>query len=90
MAFLLEDVARLAALLDAGELALELLGAAATLREEIGAPRTAALEEQLTAALAPATGSLPVAAREAALHRGRELTLATAADRALGLCRTSE
>jgi len=90
MAFLLEDVARLAALLDEGELALELLGAAATLRDEIGAPRTPALEEQLAAALGSATDSLPHTARDAAIHRGHDLTLAGAADRALGLCRTSE
>jgi predicted ATPase/class 3 adenylate cyclase len=90
MAFLLEDVARLAALLGEGELALELIGAAATLRDEIGAPRTAALEDQLAAAIAPATDSLPPTAREAALHRGRELSLDRAADRALGLCGTTD
>src|SRR3954453_10236884 len=88
MAFLLEDVARLAALLGEGERALELVGAAARLREEIGAPRTPALEEQLNATVAPATASLTATARDAAVRRGTELTLSDAAERALGLCTT--
>jgi class 3 adenylate cyclase/tetratricopeptide (TPR) repeat protein len=90
MAFLLEDVARLAALLGEAEVALELVGAAATLRQEIGAPRTAALEEQLASATEDTAASLSAAQRGEALQRGHELTFAAAADRALGLCVPSE
>ena len=46
MAFLLEDIAVLAARMGSGTVAFELLGAAATLRDEIGSPRGAALDEE--------------------------------------------
>jgi class 3 adenylate cyclase/tetratricopeptide (TPR) repeat protein len=86
MAFLLEDVAQLAALSGESHRALELVGAADRLREEIGAARAAALEEHVAAATELAGASLSPAEREAALARGRALSLDGAADVALELC----
>ncbi len=51
LAFLLEDVGRLAALSGEPERALELLGSAEIVREEIGVPRTPSLEQEIAATI---------------------------------------
>ncbi len=73
LAYLLEDIGRLAALSSHPEQALELLGSADRLREEIGVPRGTALDEEIDAAIAPAVARLAEAEREAARVRGRAL-----------------
>ncbi len=73
LAFLLEDVGRLAALTGEPEPALELLGAADALREEIGVPRGPTLEQEIAEAIEPAVSTLADDAREAARTRGRGL-----------------
>jgi class 3 adenylate cyclase/tetratricopeptide (TPR) repeat protein len=85
LAFLLEDVGRLAALTGRPELALELLGAADALREQIGAPRAAALEREILDELAPAATALAAGQRSAARARGRALGPAAAIAAALSL-----
>lgn len=79
-AFLLEDLAVLAAA-DEPSIALELVGAADTLRAELDAARPAAMEEQLAAVLDEHLGSMPAAERAAAVDRGR----VRATDEALAL-----
>ena len=86
MAFLLEDIGQLAAQLDEPELALELVGAADTLREEIGAPRAPALEQQLEEQLAQGTEVLGVEGRTAARSRGHALGPVGALELALAFC----
>ena len=54
LAFILEDVAALAVLLGEPAVALRVAGAAAAVREETGAPRAQADQEELDAQLAPA------------------------------------
>jgi class 3 adenylate cyclase/tetratricopeptide (TPR) repeat protein len=85
-AFLLEDIAQLAALSDAAEIAMELIGAADRLREEIGSPRSPALDEELERGLEPAASKLGEA--EAALRRfeGHKRTLAESTSSALEFC----
>ena len=86
MAFLLEDIGQLAAQLDEPELALQLVGAADTLREEIGAPRAPALEQQLEEQLAQGTEVLGVEGQTAARSRGRALGPVGALELALAFC----
>ena len=86
MAYLLEDIGLLASLRDDAELALELVGAADTLREEIHAPRAPALEEQLEAQLAQGAGALDVERRQAARNRGRARGQLAAFEVALAFC----
>ena len=57
LAFLVEDIGQLAAMTGQPERAFELVGAADTLREEIGTPRAPGLEEELEGQLAPARAS---------------------------------
>ena len=86
LAFLLEDIGQLAALTGQAERAFELVGAADSLRAQIGAPRAPALEAELEAQLAPARASLDTEAREAAQLRGRELDASEAIERAAAFC----
>ena len=89
LAFLLEDIAILAAR-DGGAAAIpafELLGAAETLRETIGSPRGASLDEELAGQLASAKESIGVAAADSAVERGRALDLGEAVDLGLAVCR---
>jgi tetratricopeptide (TPR) repeat protein len=89
-AFLLEDVALLAAATDEPETALELVGGADRLREEIGSPLAPSLREQLDERLADARARLGGPASGAALERGRELSLAAAVAAALRFCSAGE
>ena len=86
LAFLLEDVAVLAARLDRAERAFELLGAAETLRQEIGSPRGEALDEELERHVAATRESLGPAAAEAAVARGRGIGLKAAIELGLIVC----
>ena len=86
LAFLLEDIGQLAALRGDGARAFELVGAADTLRDEIGTPRSPALEEELERALAPARRSIGGVAAAAALARGRGLALPEMFELALDAC----
>ncbi len=86
LAFLLEDVAILAALTDRPDQAFVLLGAAETLRAAIGSPRGPSLVEELAAQLADARETFGDTAADAAIGRGRTLDLAAAIDFALGVC----
>jgi class 3 adenylate cyclase/tetratricopeptide (TPR) repeat protein len=81
LAFLIEDVGRLAALVGDPRLALELVGAADSLREAIGSPRGAALDREIAADVDPVAAALSVDQREAARRRG----LAMGRDRAIEL-----
>ena len=85
LAFLLEDVGRFGALIGEAESALELLGAADRLREEIGAPRAESLEAEIAKAIGPATAQLGADEQAAIRMRGRALDLAAAVDAALSL-----
>lgn len=88
LAFLLEDVAILAAR-DEGPgagAAFELLGAAEALREAIGSPRGTSLEDDLTQQLAAGREAIGPAAADAAVARGRAYTLARAIERGLEVC----
>jgi predicted ATPase/class 3 adenylate cyclase len=86
LAFLLEDVAVLAARLDRGEQTFELLGAAETLRQAIGSPRGDALDQELEQQVAATRDSLGRAAADAAVARGRGLGLEAAIDLGLSVC----
>ena len=83
LAYLLEDTGRLAAQQGAAGRALHLAGAAATLREAIGAPLTPSEVEQLDEGLAPARAALGDRA-EAAWSAGQALSLEAAVSLALG------
>jgi predicted ATPase/class 3 adenylate cyclase len=85
LAFLLEDVGRLAALTGGPERALELLGAADAVREEIGSPRSAALDQAILGDVEPATASLTADQQTVARARGRTFGPARAIDAALSL-----
>ena len=84
LAYLFEDVAWMAALRGAGRCALRLVGAAAVLREQIGAPLTPTETKKLDSALEPARASLSEADQAEALAEGREMTLEGAMDCAIG------
>jgi predicted ATPase/class 3 adenylate cyclase len=86
MAFLLEDIGLLAILNERAVDGIALLGAAETIREEIGSPRGDALEDELRLACEPARQALGAAETDAALMRGRSLDLATAIDLAISIC----
>jgi class 3 adenylate cyclase/tetratricopeptide (TPR) repeat protein len=73
IAYLIEDFAFLAAVRGQNERALSLAGAAAALRDEIGAPLPPAEQETLDARLAPARTALGARADDT-LQRGRTLT----------------
>ena len=82
LTFMLEDVAVLATLEGDPETALRLAGAGAALRDETGAPRGAADQDELDAALAPAREHLGEDA-PASWERGRTEGLERAMDVAL-------
>ena len=86
MAFLLEDIGVLAALSSDAPSALELIGAADTLRESIGTPRASSLENEIASQLDVAAVAMSEHERLALRARGRSLDLAAAVDRALALC----
>jgi len=90
LAFLLEDIGVLAALSGDGRAALELTGAADSLRNAIGAPRSPTLDAEIATALEPATKSLSEEERLSCTERGRALDLGAAVERALELCDGSE
>ena len=87
LAFLLEDVGVLAAQTGQGERAFELLGAAESLRAEIGSPRGTALEAELAAHLEPARAEIGDDAAAVATARGRTLDLSGAVESGLAVCR---
>ena len=89
MAILLEDIGMLAALTGDTPAALELVGAADTLRTAIGAPRAPPQEVEIEARLNAAAGSLSEQERTAHRARGRSLELAAAVERALCFCEPS-
>jgi tetratricopeptide (TPR) repeat protein len=86
LAFLLEDIAMLAAA--AGEVcaALELVAAVDTLRASIDAPRAPALANEIDAQLAATLRGLPEAEREACRAKGRGLELPDVLTLAISLC----
>jgi class 3 adenylate cyclase/tetratricopeptide (TPR) repeat protein len=88
-AFLLEDVALLAAADGRGLLAVELLGCADGLRDEIETPRADALAEDLERRVVDADPAIPSAERKAARRRGRSRDLDAALDAVIGYCRGS-
>jgi tetratricopeptide (TPR) repeat protein len=77
---MLEDVAILAGMRGDHEVAFRLVGASDALRTAIGAPRSAAGEEQLTDRLAPSSSALSEGKAEAARRQGSELDVETAID----------
>jgi len=85
-AFLLEDVALLAAGSGQHEAAFRLVGAAGALREEIGAPREASLEKDIEAGMQPARDALAAADAARASEEGAALELEAAIMLALGVC----
>ena len=86
VAFLLEDIAELAAMLDQPARAFELVGAADALRAEIGAPRAPASEQHLEATIAEHAASLDPDERAACRESGRRLDADGAFRLALAVC----
>jgi tetratricopeptide (TPR) repeat protein len=86
LAFLLEDIGVLAALSGDGRAALELTGAADSVRNAIGAPRSPTLDADIATALDPAIKSLSEEERLSRTNRGRALDLGAAVKRALEVC----
>jgi tetratricopeptide (TPR) repeat protein len=82
MAFMLEDVAVLATLLEHHKVALRLAGAGAAVRDEIGAPRGPADQAELDGQLDASRRALAAAAA-AAWREGRALGLDAAIDETL-------
>lgn len=89
LAFLLEDVALLAAAEGSPAPALELAGAADALRAAIGSPRGGPLEAEIERGLAPARQALGEPEATAARARGAALDASAVFDAALAVC-TSE
>ena len=86
LAFLVEDIGQLAAMCGEPARAFELVGAADTLREEIGTPRAPGPEEELDLHLAPAKATLGEPAAAEARARGRALTLPDVYELAFRAC----
>jgi class 3 adenylate cyclase/tetratricopeptide (TPR) repeat protein len=86
LALLLEDVAVLAALTGDPQAALELLGGAEGLRDELGSPRAPSLQAELDEQLAPARTELGEDGAAAALARGRARDFDDAVTLALETC----
>jgi tetratricopeptide (TPR) repeat protein len=84
MAYLLEDMGCLAALQDQPERAFRLAGAAETLRQAIGAPRSAAEQKKLDGALEFARQALGEGTQAACLEEGRGMSFEQAAVYAAG------
>ncbi len=74
ISYWLEDVGLYHALQEAPERALQLLAAAATLRDSIGAPRPPVYQEQIEERMAAVVASLSEAEQEAATTTGSGLT----------------
>jgi class 3 adenylate cyclase/tetratricopeptide (TPR) repeat protein len=85
LAFLVEDVAQLAAA-DEPVVAMELLGAADRMRAELDAPRPESLEAELAAALAPDTTGLSPDEHERARADGQERPTPSAVELAISYC----
>ncbi len=85
-AFLLEDVALLAAGSGQCEDAFRLIGAAGSLRSEIGAPREASLEQDIASGMQPARDAVASAVADEASAEGAALGIAAAVDLALRVC----
>lgn len=83
LAYLFEDMGCLMALQGHAARALQLVGAASTLREEIGAPLSATEATKLEGALAPACQMLGEGAATSARAEGRALPLVEAIELAL-------
>jgi hypothetical protein len=90
LAFLLEDIAVLAIEVGDGIVACELLGAADSLRDEIGSPRGPSLDSELDTHVAEVSRALGSGPARAARQRGKALTPAPAIDRALRFARRLE
>jgi class 3 adenylate cyclase/tetratricopeptide (TPR) repeat protein len=86
LAFLLEDIAILAASTGDGRAALQLVAAVDALRDEIGAPRAPALAKDIEVQLEHAIRDLPPNERDECTSRGRLLHLSDAADLAFAVC----
>ena len=78
MAFLLEDIAILAAQVGEGCTAFELVGAADTMREEIGSPRSPAQEEELQKRLSETLKNLDMQNASSAREQGRRHSISSA------------
>jgi tetratricopeptide (TPR) repeat protein len=85
-AFLLEDVASLAAISGDFEPALELVGAADAMRQEIGSPRGPTLDAELDRRLEAARAALGVEFADVVRSRGATLGLYEALEAALAFC----
>jgi tetratricopeptide (TPR) repeat protein len=83
VAYLLEDIGGLAALEGQADLALRLIGAAAVLRETIGAPLSAAERAKLDRLLEPARRAIGPEAQSALEAEGRAWPLERAIEYAL-------
>jgi len=86
LAFLVEDIAVLAALSADAPAALELLGAADALREAIGSPRAISLEHEIALYIDLAASGISHDERQALLATGRARDLDAALDLALAQC----
>ena len=86
LAFVLEDIAILAALCKDGPAALELLGAADALREAIGAPRAPSLVKAIDGQLAAAGIGLSDAERQEYRAYGHSLETGAALEHAMAFC----
>ncbi len=89
IAYLLEDMGGLAAKQGQPERALQLVGAASTLRQTIGAPLSPAEQTQLERMLEPVEQTLDEIARATALGEGRAMSLEQAVDYALSASQAS-
>jgi tetratricopeptide (TPR) repeat protein len=83
LAYLFEDMGCLAAQQGESQRALRLVGAASSLREEIGGPLTPSQESKLDSALQPARQALSEEEQETASAAGRAMSLDEAVDYAL-------
>jgi hypothetical protein len=86
-AFLLEDISTLAAAEEQPTVALELLGAADRMRQEIDSPRSDALEAELRREIVERGTGVDDEARAAARGRGRAMDLVAALTAAIAFCR---
>ncbi len=86
LALLFEDIAMLAAREGEGLPALELVGAADRLREELETPRALSLEEQLVDRVIQTDPDLTEQQRSEARHRGMDMELSDAVSLAVACC----
>jgi tetratricopeptide (TPR) repeat protein len=86
-AFLLEDIAMLAAVENQPVKALEMLGAADRIREEIDSPRSEALDADLRRRIDERSAGLDADTITTAIARGREWDLERALTAAIACCR---